>query len=107
MINKLNLDLYTEVINWEEMKDFQLSYFKSNLSCIDIAQDHAFIATLYDFAEKYNIKYIMNGGNFSTECVRNPLEWLYYGTDMAQINPGDVFVIETPGGGGYGVPGFG
>lgn len=86
MIDKLGLDLYTEVINWEEMKDFQLAFFKSGVPHIDIPQDHAFIATLYDFAEKHNIKYIMNGGNISTECVRNPMEWLYYGTDMAQLN---------------------
>lgn len=85
MINKLGLDLYTEVINWEEMKDFQLSYFKSGLANIDVPQDHAFVATLYDFADRYKIRYILNGGNFSTECVRNPMEWLYYGTDMAQI----------------------
>lgn len=85
MIDKLGLDLYTEVINWEEMKDFQLTYFKSGLSNIDVPQDHAFVATLYNFAEKHKIKYILNGGNISTECVRNPLEWLYYGTDMAQI----------------------
>ena len=26
------------------------------------------------------------------------------GADMAQLGPGDVFVIETPGGGGYGLP---
>lgn len=85
MIDKLGLDLYTEVINWEEMKDFQLAFFKSGVPHIDIPQDHAFIATLYDFADKYKIKYILNGGNISTECVRNPMEWLYYGTDMAQI----------------------
>ena len=85
MIDKLGLDLYTEVINWEEMKDFQLSYFKSSLASIDIPQDHAFIATLYNFAYKHKIKYILNGGNISTECVRNPMEWLYYGTDMALI----------------------
>lgn len=85
MIDKLGLDLYTEVINWEEMKDFQLTYFKSGLPNIDVPQDHAFVATLYNFAEKYKIKHILNGGNFSTECVRNPKEWLYYGTDMRQI----------------------
>jgi N-acetyl sugar amidotransferase len=86
MIDKLGLDLYTEVINWEEMKDFQLAFFKSGVPHIDIPQDHAFIATLYNFADKYNIKYILNGGNISTECVRNPMEFLYYGTDMAQIH---------------------
>ncbi len=85
MIDKLGLDLYTEVINWEEMKDFQLAFFKSSLPNIDIPQDHAFVATLYDYAAKYDIKYIVNGGNISTECVRNPLEWLYYGTDMSLL----------------------
>lgn len=86
LVEKLRLDLYTEVINWEDMRDFQLAFFKSGVPHLDIPQDHAFIATLYHFANKHNIKYIMNGGNISTECVRNPLEWLYYGTDMAQIN---------------------
>jgi len=86
MIDKLGLDLYTEVINWEEMKDFQLAFFKSGVPHLDIPQDHAFIATLYHFADKYNIKYILNGGNFSTECVQYPMKYYYYGTDMAQIN---------------------
>jgi N-acetyl sugar amidotransferase len=85
LVDSLGLDLYTEVINWEEMKDFQLSFFKAGVPHLDIPQDHAFVATLYHFANKHNIKYILNGGNFATECVRNPLEWLYYGTDMAQL----------------------
>jgi N-acetyl sugar amidotransferase len=86
MIDKLGLDLYTEVINWEEMKDFQLAFFKSGVPHLDIPQDHAFVATLYHFANKYKIKYILNGGNFATECVQYPMQWFYYGTDMTQIN---------------------
>lgn len=86
LVDKLGLDLYTEVINWEEMKDFQLAFFKSGVPHLDIPQDHAFVATLYHFANKHNVKYILNGGNFATECVRNPKDWLYYGTDMAQLN---------------------
>jgi N-acetyl sugar amidotransferase len=85
IIDKLGLDLYTEVINWNEMRDFQLAFFKSGVPHIDLPQDHAFVATLYHFANKHNIKYIINGGNYSTECVRNPKDWMYYGTDMAQI----------------------
>lgn len=85
LVDKLGLDLYTEVINWEEMRDFQLAFFKAGVPHLDIPQDHAFVATLYHFANKHRIKYILNGGNYATECVRNPLEWLYYGTDMAQI----------------------
>jgi N-acetyl sugar amidotransferase len=86
LVEKLGLDLYTEVINWEEMKDFQLAFFKSGVPHLDIPQDHAFVATLYNFAYKYDIKYILNGGNISTECVRNPMEFMYYGTDMLHIN---------------------
>jgi len=67
------------------MKDLQLAFFKAGVPHLDIPQDHAFVATLYHFANQHGIKYILNGGNFATECVRNPLEWLYYGTDMAQI----------------------
>lgn len=85
LVDKLGLDLYTEVINWEEMRDFQLAFFKAGVPHLDIPQDHAFVATLYHFANRHRIKYILNGGNYATECVRNPLEWLYYGTDMAQI----------------------
>ncbi|MDV3458447.1 N-acetyl sugar amidotransferase [Sphingomonas sp. HF-S4] len=86
LVDGLGLDLYTEVINWNEMRDFQLAFFKAGVPHIDIPQDHAFVATLYNFADKHNIKYILNGGNIATECVRNPLEWLYYGTDMRQLN---------------------
>lgn len=86
LINKLGLDLYTEVVDWDEMRDFQLSFFKSGVPHIDLPQDHAFIAALYNFANKYKIKYILNGGNISTEGIRNPFDWGYYGTDMAQIN---------------------
>jgi N-acetyl sugar amidotransferase len=85
LIEQLGLDLYTEVINWREMRDFQLAWFKSGVPHIDIPQDHAFIATLYNFADKYGIKYILNGGNISTEVVRYPLQYFYWGTDMIHI----------------------
>lgn len=85
MVDKLNLDLFTEVINWEEMKDLQLSFFKSGVPHIDTPQDHAFFSTMYKFASKYNIKHILTGANFSTECIRNPLNWMYYQSDSWQI----------------------
>ena len=85
LIDGLGLDLYTEVINWEEIKDLQLAFFKSGVPHIDVPQDHAFFATMYKFASENNIKYILTGGNYSTECVRNPLEWMYYQSDLAQL----------------------
>lgn len=85
LVDKLGLDLYTEVIDWEEMRDLQLAFFKSGVPHIDTPQDHAFFATMYDFAEKYRVKYILTGANYSTECVRNPLEWMYYQSDSIQL----------------------
>ena len=40
---------------------------------------------MYKFASKHNIKYILTGGNYSTECIRNPLEWMYYQSDSLQL----------------------
>lgn len=85
IVDKLGLDLYTHVIDWEEMKDLQLAYFKSGVPHIDTPQDHAFFATMYNFASKYNVKNILTGANFSTECVRNPVEWMYYQSDVVQL----------------------
>lgn len=85
IIDGLKLELFTVVIDWKEMRDLQLAFFKSGVPHIDLPQDHAFVATLYRFAEKHKIKYILNGGNISTECVRNPLDYFYYGTDLWQI----------------------
>jgi len=85
IVDKLDLDLYTEVINWEEMRDLQLAFFKSGVSHIDTPQDHAFFATMYKFAEKHGIKHILTGANYSTECIRNPLEWMYYQSDSIQL----------------------
>lgn len=75
LVNGLNLDLYTEVINWEEMKDLQVAFLKSQIADQDLPQDYAFFSALYKFARQNNINYVLTGGNFSTECCREPEEW--------------------------------
>jgi hypothetical protein len=57
------------------MKDFQVAFFKSQIADQDIPQDYAFFSSLYKFAKKNKIKYVLTGGNFSTECCREPEEW--------------------------------
>ncbi len=85
LVDKLNIDLFTEVVNWPEVRDFQVALFKSGVPHLDIPQDHAFGAVLYNFCEKHKIKTILNGGNISTECVLMPYDIYYWGTDMRQI----------------------
>lgn len=85
LVDGLNLDLFTTVIDWEEMRDLQLAFFKSGVPHIDTPQDHAFFATMYEFAEKHRVNYILTGANYSTECIRNPVEWMYYQSDAVQL----------------------
>lgn len=77
LIKHLNLDLETLVVNWEEMKDLQVAFFKSQVPYQDTPQDHAIFAGLYNYASKHRIKYILTGGNYSTEGVKPPQEWTY------------------------------
>jgi len=77
VVKGLGLELYTEIVNWNEMKDLQLAFFKSQVPYQDLPQDHVIFAALYNYAVKYKIKHVLTGGNFSTECIREPLEWVY------------------------------
>jgi N-acetyl sugar amidotransferase len=85
LVDGLDLDLHTEVVDWQEMKDLQLAFFKAQVPHIDTPQDHAFFAGLYNFAAKNGFKYILTGANYSTECVREPLEWHYHASDLRQL----------------------
>lgn len=85
LVDGLDLDLFTEVVDWPEMRDLQLAFFKANVPHLDTPQDHAFFAGLYNFAAKNNVKYILTGANYSTECVREPLEWHYHASDLRQL----------------------
>lgn len=85
LVDGLGLDLYTEVIDWEEMRDLQLAFFRSGVPHVDAPQDNAFFATMYKFAQQYKVKYILTGANLSTEGIRNPVEWMYYQSDAWQL----------------------
>jgi N-acetyl sugar amidotransferase len=85
IVEKLGCDVHTEVIDWEEMKDLQLAYFKSQVAAQDSPQDHAIFAALFEYAAKNKFKYVLTGANYSTECVREPLEWHYHASDVRQL----------------------
>jgi len=82
----LGLELFTEVINWEEMKDLQRAYFKSQVPGQDAPQDIAFFSGMYKFARKHKIKYVLTGANYSTECCKEPPAWgAYPGIDKLLV----------------------
>lgn len=75
LVDGLGLDLYTDVVNWEEVKRMQVAFLRSGIPDQDLVQDAAFFTGLYKFARKHKIKHIITGSNFSTECCREPEEW--------------------------------
>jgi putative aminotransferase len=87
LVDGLELDLYTEVVNWDEMRRLQLAFLRSGIPDQDLVQDAAFFSALYKFARKHKIKHVFTGSNFSTECCREPEEWGgYLGIDKRLFN---------------------
>jgi len=81
---RLKIDLVTHVVDWEEMRDVQLAFLKSNLANQDIPQDHAYFAALYQYAIKSKIKFVMDGRNYATESIL-PQEWGYDAMDATHV----------------------
>lgn len=84
LLKKLDIDLYTHVIDWEEMKDLQVAFFKSGVANQDIPQDHAIVALLFKVAKENNIRYILSGHNLATEFVL-PVAWGYNALDSKHL----------------------
>ncbi len=84
IVRKLGFDLYTHVINWNEFRDLQLSYFKASVVDIEALTDHAINAILYKIAAKHNVKYILSGENIVTEG-RIPPNWAHLKNDLMNI----------------------
>ena len=90
LVDGLGLDLYTEVVDWDEVKRLQLAFLRSGIADQDLVQDAAFFGGLYKFARQHRIKHIITGSNFSTECCREPEEWGgYLGIDTRLF--GDIW----------------
>lgn len=83
ILNKLGIDLYTEVLDWEMFKDLHLSFLKASTPDGEIPTDHAILAILYQIADKYGVRYIISGMNFRNEGMLPPswargyLDWKY------------------------------
>jgi N-acetyl sugar amidotransferase len=84
IVSKLGLDLVTDVVDWREMRDLQLSFLKSGVVDWDIPMDHAFPAVAYREAAKHGIRYILSGTNFAAESIM-PQAWGYNAADAVHL----------------------
>jgi N-acetyl sugar amidotransferase len=83
VLEKLNIDLHTHVINWEEFCDLQLSFLKSSTPDSEIPSDHAIFSLMHQMAKRIKVRYILTGVNLRTEThmpaawSRGHLDWRY------------------------------
>lgn len=85
LVNKLNVDLYTHVIDWEENRDMQLSMFEAGVIDIELLMDNAMLALNYRMAVKYKLKHVVSGSNSATEGIRMPKSWNHFKLDVLNI----------------------
>lgn len=74
IVKHCGYELHTHVVNWEDMRELQLSYLRAGVANQDVPQDHAFFAGLYHFATENKVRYVLNGGNVATEGIF-PTAW--------------------------------
>ena len=81
---KLNFELYTHVINWEEFKEMQLAYLRASVVDIEVLTDHAIKSIISKLSRKFRIKYVFSGFNIATESIMIK-GWTYNKNDFVNI----------------------
>jgi N-acetyl sugar amidotransferase len=85
LVNNLNVDLYTHVIEWDEYKKLMKSYLHANVVDLELLTDHAVFAINFQLANKYGLKYILSGTNLATEGMCLPDNWAWNILDKNNI----------------------
>jgi len=85
LVAELKLDLYTQVIDWEENRDMQLSMFKAGVIDIELLMDNAMLALNYQIARRHGLHHVISGSNNATEGVRMPKGWNHFKFDALNI----------------------
>lgn len=83
-LNKLGIDLYTNVLDWDEFKDLQKSFLKASTPDSEVPTDHAITATIYKVAAKEKVRYLILGSNIKTEAIM-PRAWSQGHSDWKYI----------------------
>ncbi|UCD17686.1 MAG: N-acetyl sugar amidotransferase [Candidatus Zixiibacteriota bacterium] len=83
MTEKLDIDLFTHVVDNKEYTDLFRSFFRASVPEIDTPSDISLATTHYLAAEKYGVKYIWEGHSFRTEGITPP-GWVYMDAKYVQ-----------------------
>ena len=76
VLKKLDVELYTHVVDNEEYNDIHRAFLEAGVPDIEAPTDIGLATTLYEAGAKFGVKYMFEGHSFRTEGV-SPLGWLY------------------------------
>jgi N-acetyl sugar amidotransferase len=85
LVRKMDVDLYTHVIDWEEYKSLMQAFFDASVIDVELLYDNAMLAVNYRMAAKYRVKWILAGHNTTTEGMRIPVNWNWFKWDKKNI----------------------
>lgn len=74
LLEKLDIDLYTYVVDWQEFRSLQLAFFRASTPDCEIPTDHMIFPVLGMMAHKYKCRYIITGHNNASESIL-PRSW--------------------------------
>lgn len=84
IVKTLNIDLFTHVVDWDEIKDLQRAYFAASVMDLECVSDHAISCILLRMANRHGISHVIHGGNVATESIL-PVAWQYDKRDGMNI----------------------
>jgi hypothetical protein len=85
LLNALDVDLYTHVIDWEEYRGLMQAFFDADVIDVELLYDNATLGVNYQQANKYGLKYILAGTNNATEGMKMPRKWNWFKYDKRNI----------------------
>ena len=93
LVNKLNLQFKSIVLDWNDFKKQQLSLIYANVVDLENATDHAIFSTLYQESLSNNKAPIYHGVNITTENIM-PMSWIHRKHDARNLK--DIFNAFFP-----------
>jgi N-acetyl sugar amidotransferase len=92
LVEGLKVPFFRYTIDLDKFKELQGAFLRAGVKNIEIPSDHIIVATAYEMASKYGIKWIVSGGNVETESIM-PFSWGYNARDLVHIK--DIYKKMT------------
>lgn len=84
LVEGLKVPFFRFTIDMVKFKKLQATFLQAGVINAEIPSDHIIIATAFQMAAQYGIKYIVSGGNVATESIM-PYSWSYPARDLRHI----------------------